>query len=308
LSIQGKILFKIKNADFFEDIKKRGVASLEELSEYLPVSFYVSEGHFFIPNRLSDEIYEFTITGQVVNKIQLPIDFDIAQFYLDKNGNKHVRDAYRGLVIFNKENKIVYHNDSVTFLTPTPKRNNALIVKRNMPINKLAMPEEIKSVVTDELGLIGKSNSLCSGYCQHYLDDEFLFEMNYSDKEDAHLGRIVKFIKYNLRSLELISRREIKLNCRNCFDLPKFLSESMVISTNYSDKGNPVNELIVLDKENYRTYTLAPEVKIEAGSNIFSNFNLMNRGFVYSYDDYTKKLYSVATSKTDVVVMEYDLP
>jgi hypothetical protein len=315
--IKGKVLFRIKGSDFFEDNKKRGVASLEKSSKYLPVSFYVYKGHFFIPNRLSDEIYEITSTGHILRKIVLPIDFDIAMFFISPDGYKYIIDNERGMVAFDNEDNMLFKNDSISFLIPSLQKNNALIIKKSEPVTKISYPDwEITFTMSDIQGAMKKPYVLERGYFEYCFGNDFFYELDYNGlpeiftKEDSLRGferNMIKFRKHNLRSGKLVSERAIKINCKHCFNLPKFLSEKIVVSSNYDDKKNEINELLLLTENGYRTFILSSEIDVEAGL-ISNDYGLMNRGYIYSYDSEQNKLYSVVSTKGEVIVMEYNIP
>ncbi len=315
-SIRGNVLFRIKTSDFFDNRKNRNVASTEELIRYFPYSFYVLKGHFFIPNRLSDEIYEITNTGQIVRKIALPIDFDIDLFFISPEGYKYIFDDDHGLVAFDPDDKMLFKNDSISYLIPNLKKSNALILKRSAPVNKILFPEEeVVFTMSDIQGVMMKSHVFTPSYFDYYLGDDFFYEMNYSGlpekftREDSVKGferNKIRFRKYDLHSGKLISEMAISRDCKHCFNLPKLLSEKIIVSSNYDNNKDGVNELLLLDGNGFRTFTLCSKVNSEALTP--ESFGFTNLGYVYSYDKEKNKLYSLGTSTAYVTVMEYDVP
>jgi len=79
-SIKGKVVFRIKNSEFFTNLKKKKINSVDEFRNYVPVFFYKKNGVFYIPNWLDNLIYKIDNSGKVIDKIFVPEETDIAHF------------------------------------------------------------------------------------------------------------------------------------------------------------------------------------------------------------------------------------
>jgi hypothetical protein len=145
-------------------------------------------------------------------------------------------------------------------------------------------------------------------YCAHYFNSRFLFEMCYEALTGDGLkeGPII-FKKYDLHSPKLISENSIVVKCKSCFHLPKLLSENLIVASHYGMSEHPTNELILFNNTSSKRFELIPPIIIEGLVDV-NNADLMNLGFfLFNLDKDHKKLYSLATTETEVVVMEYAL-
>jgi hypothetical protein len=308
-TIEGKVLFKIKNQDFFENKKGKRINSLDEFRNYIPIFFYVKKGEFYIPNRLDNIIYKINRLGKVIERISLPEEFDIAQFYITGEGEKYILNRDKGLTVYSKEGKKMYENLDMTYLIPNFSKDNLLAIHRYDRNNKVFAFTDIK-------GIMNEPFIYNAHYCDYSFDDKFLFEMSYDDmpnmitpEEKAKgFGKgVVIFKKYDLRTLELVSKDSIVKACKSCFDMPQLLSEELIVASNFSNAEKPINELTLFSSNGSKKIELVSPVQMELLNDVYY-IGRMNLGFVYSLDKSNNKLYSLGTTEKEVVVIEYQLP
>jgi len=306
-SIMGKVVFRIKNSDFFTNAKRKKINSVDEFRNYIPVYFYEKNGYFYIPNRLDNFIYSINDSGKVIEKISIPEETDIAHFYITGAGEKYILN-HKGLTVYDKENNKVNENARVIFITPDLSNDNLLVTSRygdqddNVEFaDKILERTDIRKIMREPLA----ENV---HYSDYYFDDQFLFEMSYDSLagDGPKEGSII-FKKYDLHMLKLISENSVAMKCRNCFHMPNFLSERLVVASNFSNKENPVNELFLFGENGYKKFELTPPIKAKPLNDVMY-IGRMPLNYNFSLEKNQKKLYSLATTETEVVVMEYELP
>jgi hypothetical protein len=298
--ITGKVLFKIKLPDFFANLKGERINSVDELRNYVPLSFYEKGGYFYIPNRLDNMIYKVDRSGKVVKRISTLDGLDIIEFYITDKGENYIVNPDSGLFVYSKEDILLARYKNIVNLRPDVPSDNILMMGKT----------EIKGDLffTDAKKVMRDTFAFKENYCDHYINDKILLEMCYDEFTNTGLKeRTVFFRRFDLRTLELTLENSIVTKCRNCFDSPKLLSEKWIATTNFNDAENPFDELYLLEKNGFRQMELKCPIQPHPIVDFVYGY-MTNLGFVYSLDRVNNKLYSLGTTEKEVVVIEYQLP
>ncbi len=298
-SLYGKVVFRIKNSTFFINSMKKRINSIEDFSEYVPVNFYEKGGEFFIPNRLDNVIYKINSAGSITEKITVPVETDIAHFYIADTGEKYILNR-GGLVVFDRENKKLSENPKVIFINPDFSNDNLLITSRFGDQDEMTPLEDKILEFSDIRKVIKEPITEESQFSDKYLEGNFLYEMS------GRLG-LISFKSYDLQTLKMISQDSTPLKCKHCFDMDVLLAERLVVASNFSVPERDFNELFLFNEDGYKSFELIPPIK-ETPLNDINYIGRMPLSFCFSLSKDKKKLYSLATTEKEVVVMEYDIP
>jgi hypothetical protein len=308
--IKGNVVFRISTKEFFRNRKNKKLASINDLTNYVPVSFYFQMGKFYIPNRLDDEIIQINTSGLIVERISLPIDFEVSCSYITRDEVKYLMNKDFGLIVLDSHNNLIYKNDAVVRLIPDIIHDNVLIESRSPQHEGLFAAIDGRNEM-DSLFLFK------AHYYEHHLEGQFLFELSYDDMPNMFtteertqgLGKgSISLKKYNLKTRKLVQETFFMVDCKNCFDLPKLLSEKVVVATNFELKnGKSFNEVILLIDKNFIRFNLIDNSKIDPITDPYYDY-LMNNGFVYCLDESRSKMYSLGTSESEIVITEYNIP
>jgi hypothetical protein len=299
-SITGKVLFKIKLPDFFVNRKGERINSVDELRNYVPVSFYEKGGHFYIPNRLDNMIYKIDHSGKMIEKFSTRDGFDIVEFYITDDGENYILNPESGLFVYSKENILLAEDKNIVSLRLDVPNDNILMMGKTETKGDLFFTDA-KKVMKDSFPY--KEN-----YCEHYFNDKILLEMCYEEFTNMGLKeRSVFFRQFDLRTLKPILENSIMIKCRHCFSSPKLLSEKWIATTNFNDAEKPFDELYLIGKDSFSQIELKCPIQPHPIVDFVYGY-MTNLGFVYSLDKVNGKLYSLGTTEKEVVVIEYQLP
>jgi hypothetical protein len=300
-SIKGKILFRIKVADFFQNHEKVRISSKEDMSNYIPTFFYFDKGVFFIPNRLDHEIYEIDTVGKIRNKIAIPSKRDITKFFISEEGLKYilgrsvtdpnVSSAEKaGLEVLNGDNKIIQQNFYTVSIDPHPANNDVFFLNKSENDKEYAWSDK-KKRITHPMAII-------PSYATYCFDEQFCYELNYENETSPVLKQ------YDL-NFKLVSENQYVLGCERCGHGPKILSKDFLIGSTYGKEF--FDELILLTGKKAQRFRLETEIHSKPLLDLELAY-MMTNGYLYWLDKNHKRLYSLATTEKEVVVIEYPLP
>ena len=294
-SLTGKVLFKIRNADFFPNKTSQKIKTVDEFRNYVPVFFFERNRRFYIPNRLDNIIYEIDESGKVVETI--PSEFSAAMFYVTNDNTQYTLNIEDGLSVRRAQGK--WTKIHGIFITPSFSDDN-LIVFRRIGENQFAF--------SDEKGVMAIPFIYSPGFCDWSFNDRFIFEMCFEELTDIGLKEgLITIKKYDLNTLNLISTNEVFMRCRSCFDIPILLSDKIAIASNFENQKSPVNELFIFGEKSFKKFRLVPPINSKPLNDV-AYIGRMPLNFCFALDKSQRKLYSLATTETHVVMMEYEVP
>jgi hypothetical protein len=298
--IIGRVVFRIKLSDFYANVDRKEITSIDDFRDYVTASFYEKDGYFYIANRLDNVICKIDWSGRLVGKVNTLSKFDIVDFYISNEGMIYLANTDSGLRIYDKEKRLLVEDKNIISLTNHIPSDNVLIQRKG--------ETDTDFYFADTKKLMGHPFAFKSNYCQHYFNDKILLEMCYEEFTTRELrDRSIYFKEFDLRTLQLVSQNQVVIKCRSCINLPKLLSEKWIVTTNFDDAEKPFNELYFIERNSFKKVKLISPVH----SPVIADLDYVyknNLEFIYYLDQVKNKLYSLCTTEREMVVIEYQLP
>lgn len=287
--IKGKLLFQIEVVKFFKNGAITDIGHGETSLRYLmPLTFYKESGSLYIPDRSRNALVKYDFQG--IQKRVLSIPFKDFTFYkVDKSNSLwYFLDVENGLYVIDDELRLIYKNDKSTDFCIDKSLDNLYLVN--------SLDEE--RAILDQKGVLKEQVKM--DYMSFYVDKNTLIGL--LQKEE----NIASIIREDLQKEQNKDTVSFSLDCENCFIMPTFLSNNIIISGSEKNPDTDQIHIINFGEKSVHNFLLEYPIRVDRIiSEVSAGISYSGNFYFFGEDD--RILYSICTDKKFIRVFTFDL-